>query len=263
MKTATVARKYGWLLLPGLLVAAGAAWFFLDPGFRKTGEPAVASSAMPRDEFDQRVRAYILENPEVLVEAMQRLEARQRKAETSESEAALKARADEVFRDAASPVGGNPEGDVTLVEFFDYNCPYCRRVAPVMLEAEAADPQLRIVYKEFPILGPNSTFAAKAALAAHRQGRYVAFHKALMQANGTADAERVLSVAAEVGLDVERLKADMEAPAIEEAIERNLDLAQTLRITGTPGFVVGKQFLRGATDLKTLQAYIEQARSQK
>src|SRR3546814_2397253 len=112
---------------------------------------------------------------------MQRLQDRQRAAEADAVGAGLAARAEEVCRDPASPVTGNPNGDVTLVEFFDYNCPYCRRVAPVVAEAEAADPQLRIVYKEFPILGPGSVFAAKAALAAHRQGLYFAFHEALMR----------------------------------------------------------------------------------
>jgi protein-disulfide isomerase len=243
-----------------LLVAAGVAWFVMDPGFRTQGTSTDTSSAMPPDEFERRVRAYILENPEVLVKAMQRLQARQRAAEANEAAAVLRARADEVFRDPASPVGGNPEGDVTLVEFFDYNCPYCRQVAPVMNDVEAADPQLRIVYKEFPILGANSVYAAKAALAAHRQGRYAAFHKALMQADGAAKPESVLAVATEVGLDVARLKADMEDPAIQDAISRNLALARELRITGTPGFVVGERILRGATDLKTLQGLIGEAR---
>src|SRR3546814_2955847 len=126
---------------------------------------------------------------------MQVLQTRQQAAAASEVEAALAARADEVFRDPMSPVTGNPDGDVSLVEFFDYNCPYCRRVAPVVADAEAADPQLRIVYKEFPILGPGSAFAAKAALAAHRQGLYFTFHKALMQAGGRADESSVLPVA--------------------------------------------------------------------
>lgn len=255
-------RALGWLLVPILLLGGAAVWFTVDPGFRMGGDTREASLSLPQDEFDRRVRAYILENPEVLVTAMRRLEARQRAAAASEAESALKARADEVFRDTASPVGGNPDGDITLVEFFDYNCPYCRQVAPVMIEAEAADPQLRIVYKEFPILGPNSLFTARAALAAHRQGRYVAFHKALMRADGNADADTVLAVAAEVGLDVERLKADMEDSAIQDAIDRNLALARALRITGTPGFVVGNRYLRGATDLTTLQALIDQARSE-
>lgn len=257
----TIARKFAWLLLPALLIVAGAVWFIVDPGFRTPVTSTDASSAMPQDELEQRFRTYLLENPEVIVEAMQRLQARQRAAEASEATAALNARADEVFRDPASPVGGNPEGDVTLVEFFVYNCPYCRRVAPVMIDAEASDPNLRIVYKEFPILGPDSLYAAKAALAAQRQGRYVAYHKALMQADGAANEENVLAVAAEVGLDVERLEADMEDPAIRDAIDRNIALARALRITGTPGFVVGARILRGATDLKTLQGLIREART--
>jgi protein-disulfide isomerase len=260
MKFTAGARKLGWLLLPIVLVMAGAVWFALDPGFR--GSEDLPEATLPNDELDRHIRAYILEHPEVIVEAMQRLQARQRTAAASEAEAVLRARADEVFRDATSPVGGNLDGDVTLVEFFDYNCPYCRSVAPVMNEAEAADPRLRIVYKEFPILGPNSVYAAKTALAAHRQGRYLAFHKALMQADGMADSDRVLAVAAEVGLDVERLKTDMEDPAIQEAIDRNLALAEALRITGTPGFVVGRQILRGAVDLRTLQQVISKAREQ-
>ena len=105
-------------------------------------------------------------------------------------QAVLKSRADEIFRDPDSPVGGNPDGDVTLVEFFDYNCPYCRQMVPVMAQAESADPQLRIVYKEFPILGPNSKLAAKAALATRKQGKYLAFHKALYQVRGTVDPSK-------------------------------------------------------------------------
>lgn len=262
MNVGNVARKSGWLLLPVLLVAAGAAWFVFDPGFRTTMAPPDAASGLPQDEFERRVRTYLLSNPEVIVEAMQGLEARRRSAEQSEAQATLAARSDEVFRDPESPVGGNPDGDITLVEFFDYNCPYCRRVGPVMIEAEASDPQLRGVYKEFPILGPNSLYAAKAALAAHRQGRYVAFHKTLIQSDETADESTVLAVASEIGLDVDQLKADMEDPSIQAAIDRNLALARALRVNGTPAFVIGDQIVRGATDLGTLQALIRRAREQ-
>jgi protein-disulfide isomerase len=243
------------------LIGAAAAWYLLDPGFRSARDASSASTDLPKDEFERRVRAYILDHPEVILESVERMQARRQAVETSEAQAVLKARTDEVFRDPASPVGGNVDGDVTLVEFFDYNCPYCRRVAPVMAEAEAADPRLRIVYKEFPILGPNSVYVAKAALAAHRQGRYAAFHKALMQAKGTADQGAALAAAAAVGLDVERLKADVNDPAIQAAIDRNLALAQALRINGTPGFVVGDQIVRGATDLGTLQDLIRKARA--
>jgi protein-disulfide isomerase len=120
---------------------------------------------------------------------------------------------------------------------------------------------LRIVYKEFPILGPGSTFAAKAALAVHRQGKYVAFHKELMQVRGRVDEARVLDVAAKIGVEVELMKTDMNDPAIQAAIDRNLELAEVLRINGTPGFVIGEQILHGATDLKTLQELIREARN--
>ena len=251
----------GWAVLVLVLVGAVVAWFLLDPGFQSEPSKANVASDMPQDEFERRVRDYLLANPEVILEAMQRLEERRRTADAGEASVVLGERSEEVFYDPASPVGGNPEGDVTLVEFFDYNCPYCRRVAPVMHEAEAADPQLRIVYKEFPILGPGSHFAAKAALAADRQGLYIPFHKALMEIDGAADETAVLAIAAEVGLDLERLEADMQDPAIAEAIERNLQLALALRINGTPSFVVGKEIVRGATDLGTLQELIRQARA--
>jgi protein-disulfide isomerase len=223
--------------------------------------PAVAGD-IPQEEFERRVHDYLLANPEVIMQALQGLEARRLEAEEREAQGVLTAKAEEVFRDPASPVGGNAKGNVTMVEFFDYNCTYCRQVAPVMAEAEAADPQLRIVYKEFPILGPGSIYAAKAALAADRQGRYEDFHKALMQAKGKVAEPLVLKVAAEVGLDVARLKADIQDSAIQASIDRNLDLAQALNINGTPGFIVGDQILRGATDLATMKGLIEQARKE-
>ncbi len=252
-------RSAWWYMPPLLVVGAIVAWFALDPGFR--GSRLDPTASMASDEFGRRVRDYLLEHPEVIMDAVGRLEARSRATEESEAQAALKTRADEVFRDLASPVGGNPAGDVTMVEFFDYNCPYCRKVGPAVRETIAGDPKLRVVYKEFPILGPNSVFAARAALAAHRQGRYVAFHDALMQVRGAADEAGALRIAAEIGLDVARLKADMADPTIQSAIGRNLRLAQALRIAGTPGFVIGEQILRGATDAATLQSLGAKARN--
>ncbi len=252
-------KLIAWLLVPVVVLIAAGAWFALDPGFR--GAPK--SAEMPKDEFERRVRAYLLDHPEVIMEAVERFQERKRAAEQGEAQAVLKARSDEVFRDPDSPVGGNANGDVTLVEFFDYNCPYCRRVGPLMIQAESADAKLRIVYKEFPILGPNSVFAAKAALAAHRQGKYVAFHKALMAAEGVADKDKVMEVAAKVGLDLDRLKRDMDDPGIQKMIDRNLVLAQALRINGTPSFVAGDQIVRGAVDLTALQGLIREAREKK
>jgi protein-disulfide isomerase len=246
--------------VPLFVIIAGGAWIALDPAFRSQRLIPGSASTVPEDEFERRVRNYILNNPEIIMEAARRFEQRQRAADESEATAVLKARADEIFRDKDSPVGGNPNGTVTLVEFFDYNCPYCRQVIPIMQEAEKADPQLRVVYKEFPILGPNSTFSAKAALAVYRQGKYLPFHKELMLERGVADEAKVLKIAAKIGVDVDRMKSDMNDPAVAAMIERNLAIAQALRINGTPGFVIGSQIVRGAVDLKTLQSLIQQAR---
>ena len=195
------------------------------------------------------------------MQALQSLDARQREAEAAEAKAVLTSRANDIFRDKQSPVGGNAQGDVTMVEFFDYNCPYCRQVAPIMAQAAADDPQLKIVYKEFPILGPDSVFAAKAALAAEKQGKYTQFHNALFDARTRVTEAIVLKIAAEAGLDVARMKSDMQQPEIQAMIDRNAELAQALKITGTPGFVVGDQIFPGATNLETMKKLIEQARA--
>ncbi len=248
-------KIFGWALLPLILIATADVWFSTERSVLRL--PKAVGAEMPQDEFEQRVRTYLLEHPEVIADAINRLQERQAQQDTAQVTAELKAHADEVFRDPDSPVGGNPEGDVTLVEFFDYNCPYCRQMAPVMTQAETDDPQLRIVYKEFPILGPGSVVAAKAALAANKQGKYVAFHRALYQIRGPVEESKVLDAAATMGLDVGRLKADMQDPTIAGVVDRNLKLAQALRITGTPGFVADDQILVGATDLKTLQAALQ------
>ena len=242
------------------LAGAAAAWYVFDPGFRDPAVQVAQAEDRPPDDFELRIREYLLANPEVIVEAVQLLEERQRQAAVSEGRDLLAARAEQIFNHPESPVGGNRTGEPTLVEFFDYNCPYCRQVAPVMIEAEAADPALRIVYKEFPILGPNSLFAAKAALAAERQGKYAEFHKAMMLMDGPADEAATVATAAEIGLDLDRLRADMQDPSIQAEIGRNMELAGALRISGTPSFVVGDEILRGATDLATIQALIEEGR---
>jgi protein-disulfide isomerase len=225
--------------------------------------PPMTSKAAELDPFEQRVREYLLKNPEVIMEALQILQQRQRAAEAENLKRTIAERGEEILNDPAAPVGGNPAGDVTVVEFFDYNCPYCRRVAPTVTELEEADPDLRLVYKEFPILGPGSQFAARAALASRRQGKYVPFHNALMQATDQVTEATVMETAREVGLDVEQLRADMQDPAIQEAIGRNLQLASALGITGTPSFIIGEEVVPGAVDLRTLQSLIARARREK
>ena len=236
------------------LIVAGAALLVAVGGFDR-GDPS-------HGDFEAQVEAYLLQNPEVILSAVQRLEERQAAKERDDAKMAVVQKRNEIFEDPASPVGGNASGDVTLVEFFDYNCSYCRRAAPVVTEAEKADAGLRIVYKEFPILGPGSAYAARAALASRLQGKYLAFHAALMGHKGQVTDSSTLQVAQEVGLDLDRLKQDMNDPTIAKAIERNLALAQDLRITGTPSFVIGDDVVRGLVDLSTLQKLIAEERAQ-
>ena len=232
--------------------------------------PLLSSNAAPasaqsfsgeqRGEIERIVKEYLLSHPELLQDVMAELEKRQTLAEAEKHRAAVKEHSATIFSSPRQVTLGNAQGDVTVVEFFDYNCPYCRVMAPVMEQAQAADPKLRIVYKEFPVLGPGSVFAAKAALAANKQGKYTVFHHALYQARGQLDEAKVLEVAAVVGLDIDRLKADMEDPAINGDLDKNTKLGELLHITGTPGFVVGDQVATGATELKNFQALIAKAR---
>jgi protein-disulfide isomerase len=244
-----------------LFIAAGAVWFAIGAAAQRSAPvPAASEKPVELDSFERRVRDFLLEHPEVITDALQILQERQRAAEAENLKRTIAERSDEILNDPAAPVGGNPSGDVTLVEFFDYNCPYYRRVAPTVAELEEADPDLRLVYKEFPILGPGSQFAARAALASRKQRKYVPFHNALMQADKQVTEETVMDIARAIGLDTKRLAQDMQDPAIQDAIGRNLQLASALGITGTPSFVIGDRVVPGAVELRTLQGLVARAR---
>ena len=222
-----------------------------------------AAEDLSSGEIEQRIRDYILQHPEVIVEALGRFEAQQQATAANQTKSVIASRRDEIFNDVATPTGGNPEGDVSIVEFFDYNCPYCRKNTPILTELERTDPNLRFVYKEWPILGAGSEFAARAALASVRQGKYVAYHKAMMAVSGRIAEDKALEVAGTVGIDVKRLKRDMKDPAIQKAIERNHDLARALGVSGTPAFVVNDRLLPGLQEMPALQAVIRLARDSK
>jgi len=193
-------------------------------------------------DFAAQARVYIESHPEVIVDSLNRADARQKEADVNEAATQLAARRDELF------------------EFFDYNCPYCRKAAPVLDQLTQADQSVRIVFKEFPILGPGSAFAAKAALAAQKQGKYLPFHNALYASHGPITEASALEVAKNVGLDVDRLKTDMAEPAIEKAISDNLALAEALRISGTPTWVTAKRITPGLLGLDVLKQMIAEAR---
>ena len=223
-------------------------------------EGAAPPDDLPVEAIQQIVRDYLLENPELLIEVQQALQAKRDAEEAEQARLAIERRHDEIFSDPEAPVAGNPDGAIVLVEFFDYRCGYCRRVKPTLETLLAENDDLRLVYKEFPILGPESTTAARAALASRAQGLYEPFHWALLGSDGAFDLDHILDVARSVGLDDERLARDMEDPAIDALIERNYALAGELGIRGTPGFVIGKRLIRGALPLARFRAAIADAR---
>lgn len=249
-------------LLLSLLFAL-AAITAVTVGFHHSGT-AVADthnrSLSPDALLEQQFKDYILNHPEVIVEAIQKWQAQQQRAQAQQNKAALSARRGELFNDPDAPVGGNPAGDVTVVEFMDYNCPYCRRASPVIIRLIETDPNVRLLFKEFPILGPGSESAARAALASVRQGHYMPFHNAMMQSDQHLEEPQVLAIAERIGLDIERLKQDMADPQLQQLIERNLRLARELGINGTPSFVIGDEIVPGLVDLATLQQLVEKAR---
>ena len=227
---------------------------------------AVASADQPSgqrsvEDIQKIVREYLLENPEVIFEAAQRHREQQARLRADRDRTTVRRYAKELLADPDSFVGGNPDGDVTLVEFFDYRCGYCKRFAPTLARIMQQDSNLRVVYKELPILGPDSFRAAQAALAARGQGYYLEFHEALMKANGPLTDKAIMTVARSVGLDVERLKRDMETPKVLNVIGNNRRLATALRIDGTPTLVVGDLIVRGAVPIQDLTAMVARARA--
>ncbi len=217
-------------------------------------------SAAQRAELQQMVHDYILENPDVVMEALTRLQARQEQAEEQQQRQQVASSAAQLFRSTDSPIMGNPNGDVTLVEFFDYQCGYCKRVLETVFQLTSSDPNLRVVFKEFPILGPASVVAARAALASREQGRYVEYHNALMAYRGALTEDSIFAVAGQIGLDVDRLRRDMESPAVSREINANMELARTLGIRGTPAFVIGDRVIPGAVSIDVLRQLVAEQR---
>jgi protein-disulfide isomerase len=213
-----------------------------------------------KSAFEQIIHDYILQHPEVIVEALQSAEEKMKAQSEESARAAVVERHQELVDDPTAPTAGNPKGDVTIVEFFDYRCPYCKQVEPALEALLKEDRELRIVYKELPILGKDSVYATRVALAARKQAPYDKFHTAMMAAKGQIDEKIILQVAADSGLDIERLKSDMPAPEIDDIIKRNYDLAQALDIHGTPAFVIGGELVAGAIDIETMKRKIAAAR---
>lgn len=230
---------------------------------------AVAQDAFsPEQEtrLQEMMRDYILANPDVVLEALRSMERQRREEAAARQREALVGMHDRLYEDDRSPSVGPSDPDaakpVTMVEFFDYQCGYCKRVFPSVMQVMADDPGLRVVFIELPILGPESTYAARAALAAKKQDRYFEFHRAVMNERGRLSEEKVMAIARGLGLDTDRLAADMEDPAIKKHIQDNIDLAQALGIEGTPALVIGDELVPGAIGLDQLKELVAKTRAQ-
>jgi len=223
---------------------------------------AMAASAEDLSEEDVKRLALeaILENPDIVMQAVEILRQRDEQAKAEGAKTVLDQQRDLLERDPNAPVIGNPDGDVTVVEFFDYNCPYCKRAAPIVKGVIAGDGNVRVVYREWPILGEGSVFAARAALAARNQGKYEEFHWALMGLNGRANEASVMKAARELGLDEDKLRADMNAPEVDAHIQVSMDLARGLGFTGTPSFVIGDALAPGLIEQAQMEQLISTVR---
>ena len=229
---------------------------------------ALGGSALA-GSFTEAQRAEILgilrdalrSDPSILREALEGLEAADRREREGASRAAIAAHAEALFRDPADPSKGNPRGAVTVVEFFDPRCGYCKQMRPVIAELLRRQADVRWVMKDLPILGPTSVLASRALLASQRQGRYAELHDSLLKLR-EEPAEPVLRREAErAGLDWARLKRDMDDPSVQRRIEANTQLAQALQIQGTPAMVVGETLVPGAVDLASLERLVAEART--
>ena len=209
------------------------------------------------------VRQYILDNPEIIAEAIARLRQRGREARAQLQQRARTDNAARIFDNPLTPEMGNPNGDVTVVEFFDYQCGYCKQVFPIFKKVIESDKNLRVLMKELPILGPVSRFAARASMAAEKQGLYFPYHIALMELNGRLTEKKVIATARKVGLDIEKLVKDMADPAIDAYLDQTVELAQLLGINGTPAFLFGNQLVPGAINEDQMRAFIAAARRPK
>lgn len=223
------------------------------------------SSFSPEQQqaIEKIIHDYLVNNPDVLIEASQALQERElNKAKTQAMEGINKNK-DKLFKNANSPTSGNTNGDAIIVEFFDYQCGHCKEMQPVIEALLAKNKNLKIVYKEFPIYGASSNYASQAALAAAKQNKYVEFHNALFKVSGALNEDKVLAAAKSVNLNIEQLKKDMNDPAVKQELAQNYELAKALSLIGTPSFVLGNKnmtqfdFIPGAAPSQMFQQAIE------
>jgi protein-disulfide isomerase len=261
-----------WLSATGLVVAVG----MLGAGYlagrpeaaiAKDAQEAVtlasADTALDRTEVENIIRDYLVKNPELLLDMQQALETKQREEQRVANLEVIKSAKEEIFNAAYDGYVGNPDGKTTIVEFYDYNCGYCKRAQEDMLALTSADPDLRFVLKEFPILGPDSTKAHVVSMAFRTMmpEKYADFHNQLLGGQGRATEAAAIKIAVSLGADEARLREEMKNPAINAAFEKTYELANKLAITGTPSYVVGSEVVFGALGQEVLAQKIAEART--
>ncbi len=219
--------------------------------------PSVAGAdALSRDDVEAIIEQHLVDNPDIVIRALEAWERQREEREQEEARRLILRHTNEIHDDPDTPIGGDAEGDIVIVEFFDYRCGFCRRSAPALFAVRDAVAGVRVVYKEFPILGEDSVRAARAALAAREQGLYEPFHEFLMTEADDFSQAGLMEAARAVGLDEERLADDMEDPAIDAYLQRTHDLAATLGINATPSFIIDGELHLGALGLADLEAII-------
>jgi len=210
--------------------------------------PVGPFSAEQRQAIEKIVKDYLIANPEVFMEVQSALEAKMEKLQAEKLKVSIQQFAPEIFKRASTPVAGNPNGDITVVEFFDYNCGYCKRGFGDLAKLIEKDPKVKVVFKELPILSKGSEEASKVALAARLQGKYWEMHRALIESKGQNNEASALKAAEKLGLDMARLKKDMESAEVKDEISKVRELAQKMGIQGTPHFLVGDKAIPGAPE---------------
>jgi len=273
--------KILWLAVPAviavvLLVLAGqwavqspvttAATAAPEPAAATQPEPAKMAAFTPdqKQQIEKIIKDYLITNPEIFIEVQTALEEKMEKEQAEKLKVAIAENAAEIYREPDAAVAGNPDGDITVVEFFDYNCGYCKRGLGDIVKLVESDPNVRVVFKELPILSKGSEEAARVALAAKRQGKYWEVHRALLQARGHMNEAAALRLAEKEGVDMEQLKADMASPEVAAEVAKSEELAKKMGVNGTPHFLVGDRAIPGAPEdlYQQLARHVEELRKE-
>ena len=243
-----------------ILLAGFISFISIDPAGAQTSSTIFTPAQ--KIELQDIIQKYLSKNPEVIIKSIEKFRERAKQDQQNQARLNLTLLEKQVLNDPDSPIAGNPNGDVTVVEFFDYLCTYCKRIIPIVQKLLKQDKNLRYVFKELPILSPDSRLAARAALVVwkYQKERYFDFHAKLMAAQGSLSEARILRFAEKVGADTNLIKKEIRSVEISAMLQRNFDLARRLGVKGTPAFIIGDKIVPGVIDLKDLKSLIMEAR---